>query len=58
VRRWTLFVLIGLFIALAAVAGLQFALGQKDELCPGPKAPFGGPNDIVRCEQGTPIPSP
>ena len=49
--------LIGLFAALAVVAGLQFAAGQKDVRCPGPKAPFGGPNDIVRCEQETPTPS-
>jgi hypothetical protein len=56
VRRWTLFVLIALFIALAVVTGLQFALGQKDEQCPGPKAHLGAPTDIVQCERGTPTP--
>ena len=57
-RRWTFIVLILLFVALAVVTGLQLALGQKDEQCPGPKAAFGGPNDIVQCEQGTPTPPP
>jgi hypothetical protein len=55
-RRWTLIVLILLFVALAATATAQLLLGQKETRCPGPNAPFGGPNDLVRCEQRSPSP--
>jgi hypothetical protein len=55
-RRWTLIVLVILFAALAATAAAQLLLGQKSARCPGPKAPFGGPSDIVRCERNTPSP--
>ena len=55
-RRWTLIVLILLFVTLAATAAAQLFLGNKQVRCPGPHARFGGPNDIVRCESPTPSP--
>jgi hypothetical protein len=55
VRRWTLVAIIVLFVGLVVAATLQFTIGRdRDVNCPGPKAPLGGPNDVVRCETPTP----
>ena len=54
-RRWTLIVIVLLFVGLAVAATLQFTIGTgKTVRCPGPNAPFGGPSDVVRCETPTP----
>jgi hypothetical protein len=55
VRRWTLIVIVLLFVGLGVAATLQFALGQhKHVQCPGPHAQLGRPNDIVRCVMPSP----
>ena len=56
-RRWTLVVIVVLFVGLVVAATLQFAVGHNKEVrCPGPGARLGGPNDVVRCETPTPTP--
>jgi hypothetical protein len=55
VRRWTLVVVVLLFIGLVVAAAVQFTVGQhKHVRCPGPHASFGGPHAIVRCVTPTP----
>jgi hypothetical protein len=53
-RRWTLIVIIVLFVGLAVAATLQFTAGNKQVRCPGPHAHFGGPSTTVRCVSPTP----
>ena len=54
-RRWTLVVIVVLFVGLVVAAALQFTIGRdKDVQCPGPHARLGGRTDVVRCETPSP----